>query len=153
MHRAPKDAAPNIDIGPKLNETLRRLIILLPNGKAQGSAAVFVQEVRIGLIHQEPIYDPSISHNCCFVEWRPLPIISLVFIEIVIGVVFEKGNQGALVHLVLLQQITEHHQRLKYLLAVPGLPRYVLRLWRLGVDEPLQRQLPQVCQLQKTAWE
>ena len=86
-------------------------------------------------------------------QGRPLPVVALVLVEVVVRVVLQERDQGALAHFVLLQEVTKHHERFKYLRSLPGLARDVLRFRGLGVDEPFEGQLAQIGEFEERTGE
>ena len=139
MDGTSEDSSAEIHISPAVDQALGRLIVVLSDGQAQGRAAIFVEQICGGFVHEEALNHARVAHDSGLVQRRPLPIVSLIFVEVVVRVILQECDQGAFIHLVLLQKIAEDHQRFKDLRALSRLAGNVLWLGRLRVDEPFKR--------------
>ena len=138
MHWAAEDPSTEIHICSAIYQALSCLIMFLPDGQAQWRAAIFVEEIRVGFVHQETLYDASVAHDGGLVQRGPLPIVSLILVKVIVRVILQKGNEGAFIHFVFLKKVAQNHERLKDLRAFFRFSRDVLRFWGLGIDEPFQ---------------
>ena len=112
--------------------------MFLPDGQAQRCAAIFVEEICVGFVHQEAFYHAGVTHDCCLMQRSPLPIVSLILVKVIIRVILQKGNEGTFIHFVFLKKVAQNHERLKDLRAFFRFSGDVLRFWRLGIDEPFK---------------
>ena len=74
-------------------------------------------------------------------EWSPLSIVFMIWLELLDGVVLEKDDEHALVHLVPHQQIKKLLHRLEDVTTVLCLPADELGLRGLHIEEPFEREL------------
>lgn len=110
MNGRAKDAASKVHICISVNQALSSFVVLLSNCKAERSAVVLVQQVRVRFVHQKTFNDSGVSHDCSFVQRGSLPVVSLVLVKIIVRIVFQKSNESTLTHLVLLKQVAQYHQ-------------------------------------------
>ena len=138
MHWAAEDSSTEVHICSTIYQALSCLIMFLPDGQAQRRAAIFVEEICVGFVHQEAFYHAGVTHDCCLMQRSPLPIVSLIFVKVIIRVILQKGNEGTFIHFVFLKKVAQNHERLKDLRAFFRFSGDVLRFWRLGIDEPFK---------------
>jgi len=105
MHWTAEDSSSQIHICTTIYQALGGFIMFLPDGQAQRRAAILVEEICVGFIHQEALDHASITHDGGLVQRSPLPIVSLIFVKVIVRVILQKSNEGALIHFVFLKKV------------------------------------------------
>lgn len=137
-----KDTSTLVDIHSCFDQYESCRVILFPDGQAKRRALVFVKLVGVDLgVFQDSVDDPDVAGDSGLVKQGSLTVVLLVLVESIFVEVFEKGEEGAFIHLVLDEQREQLVQRLKVAASILGQLADCPLNRRLCVVEPLQAEL------------
>ena len=124
-----KDAIYLVYISSSIDQELCGLKILLANSQANWCALVLIQHICCSFVHDQAVYDAYVTVDSRLVQNGALPVVPVVLVEGLLREVLQEGDEGALLHVVLQEQVQQLEQRVHQELYL-GVSSQLICLWR-----------------------